>query len=331
VLGGDPLLITSMDGADFVNTADPLTAAWLQGLGKSVSDVCAAAGLDSQSGTTRAAVLAMRVAGVDHATLVASYRKALQDWRPPAGISKPSPFTTVTVGGKAVEETVITSRGQDLTFYLYGEADILFLVTAQEASLAAEALAYLPGVALPMSCGTGIHGAALVDDASGFRLCLPVSWRSLVPGDAGWVIVYGRGGPATTTFQDFAVPLEPPDADREVNLAVYVRPTTAGSTLAALANAYQDVLTRVKPPARDIAQTAVTLPAGAALRLTAIHTRTLGALVLDDRYDVYILVDNGRSYYLVFTSSDATRDHYAPVFLTIAESLSFLTPTPTGP
>ncbi|MGH2407709.1 MAG: hypothetical protein ACRDF7_06500 [Candidatus Limnocylindrales bacterium] len=144
MIGGDPLFIVSMNGADFLKTADPLTADWLHGLGKTASDVCAAVGIDRRSGTTRVAIIAMRVAGADHTTLVASYVQVLRDWRPPAGLSTPSPFTTATVGGKSVAVTTIVSQGQAVTFYLYGEADILILVTALDAALAAEALAYLP-------------------------------------------------------------------------------------------------------------------------------------------------------------------------------------------
>lgn len=178
-------------------------------------------------------------------------------------------------------------------------------------------------------------GTPLVDQASGISLCLPANWRRLAPGDASWVSIYGAQDSQTERdvaagiIQDFALPLEPRDDDRLVNLAVYVRPIAGDMTLAALGDAYRATLEGVG--AHDIVRSDVALPAGPAVRLAGLRPHTLGGSGFDDALDVYILSDGHRAYHVVFVSSAEARGYYAPIFLGVAASLRYLAPGASGP
>jgi hypothetical protein len=184
-------------------------------------------------------------------------------------------------------------------------------------------------------CQVADQGTPLVDQTSGFSLCLPANWRRLVVGDPSWVTIYGvRDSPterdvADGIVQDYALPLEPRDEDRLVNLAVYVRPIPSDMTLAALGDAYQATLDRVA--AHDLVRSDVALPAGRAVHLTALRPHTLGASGFNDAVDAYVLSDGRRAYHVVFVSSTEWRIYYAPIFLSMVSSLRYLTPDPSNP
>jgi hypothetical protein len=136
-LGGAKLLKASMKGSDFVaqQTSSPELVAWLNSVGKSLNDVSAAYAFDV-TGASGGGIFAFRVAGVDHVTLIAGLQKSLQ------ASDNTITWTSATVGGKSVE----TSKGSSETgtMYLYGAADVIFMVVAKDAAAAAEALSKLP-------------------------------------------------------------------------------------------------------------------------------------------------------------------------------------------
>jgi hypothetical protein len=183
-------------------------------------------------------------------------------------------------------------------------------------------------------CKVADQGTSLVDEASGISLCLPANWRRLAPGDAAWVTIYGVRDSQTERdlaagiIQDFALPLEPRDDDRLVNLAVYVRPIPGDMTLAALGDAYRATL--AEAGAHDILRSDVALPAGPAVTLAGLRPHTLGASGFDDAFAVYILSDGRRAYHVVFISSAEARGYYASIFLGVASSLRYLAPAQSG-
>ena len=132
-LGGHALTKFSMNGNDFVNQQASTNAelvAWLNSLGKSLNDVSAAYAFDVTGGN--AGVFAFRVNGVDHTTLLNGLQTAMASQAPD--------WTTTNLGGKSVKTT--TESGN--TEYLYGTADLIFVVFTPDQATAAEALAALP-------------------------------------------------------------------------------------------------------------------------------------------------------------------------------------------
>ena len=197
-------------------------------------------------------------------------------------------------------------------------------VTAALACLVA-ACGLFPPDAATQACATPAEGTSLSAPEHGIELCLPPSWRDLRPGDPGWVVVHGGAGQrverdvAEGIIQRFAVPLAPRDEDVTVNLALYVRPIEAGTTLEEVGDQYVDVLEQFDTG--EVLREDVALPAGPAIRLTSARTRGEGADALLERLVVYTLIGAGRSYHLVFVSRETSADAYAPVFEAIARSV----------
>lgn len=187
----------------------------------------------------------------------------------------------------------------------------------------------------PLDCAVEGQGTLLLDEASGFSVCLPANWRRLAPGDDGWLTIYGVRDPvpeqdvASGVIQDYALPLEPRDEDRLVNLAVYVRPIPVGTTLPELGDAYQDTLERVG--GHVIVRSTASVPAGPIEHLTALRPHTLGGSGFDDVVDAYILLNGQRTYHLVFVCSAEWQERYAPVFLSVVDSFRYVTPGASSP
>ena len=139
-IGADTLTKFSWSGPDFIKTANSDNAelvAWLQALGKSLNDVSAAGAFDISTSGSGGTILAFRVNGVDHSTLLSSLQTAIAK-----GMDTPPTWTAATVGGKSVQQAPTDSSGE--TQYLYGVADIVFIVVAKDQAWATEALSKLP-------------------------------------------------------------------------------------------------------------------------------------------------------------------------------------------
>ena len=136
-LGGAKVTKASMKGSDFVNSSSSnaeLTA-WLNSVGKSLNDVSAAFGFVA-SGSSGSAVLAFRVQGVDNAKLVDAFKSS-------SNISGTTmTWTSTNVGGKNVQEA--KDPDTQTSTYVYGTADLLFLVETNDTKIAQEALQHLP-------------------------------------------------------------------------------------------------------------------------------------------------------------------------------------------
>jgi hypothetical protein len=189
------------------------------------------------------------------------------------------------------------------------------------------ACGFLGGDPAAQACATADEGHQVRDEADGFELCLPPSWRDLAVGDPGWVTVYGRGESTTEsqvrdgTIQSFAVPLAPRGDDPAANLAVYVRQAPANETLTAVAERY--VATLEKNGATVTDRHDLTLPAGPAVLITS--TRRPGKISPTvDRLLAYILVHGGHTFHLLYVSQDETADAFAPMFDASVRSLRFL-------
>jgi hypothetical protein len=135
-IGTATLTKLSWSGQDFVNanTGSPELKTWLESLGKSLSDVSAAAAFDVTGGTS---IFAFRVNGVDHTTLFTAFQQAAIK----SG-ETPTPYTNQTVGGKQV--AVAPANGTGESNYVYGVADLIFIVSTKDPATAAEALSKLP-------------------------------------------------------------------------------------------------------------------------------------------------------------------------------------------
>ena len=135
-LGGVTLQKSSWSGTDFVNQNSTNTelVAFLQSLGKSLSDISAAAAF---SPTFDNSIFAFLVNGVDHNILISEFQKAEN-----TGLDTPIPWTSATVGGKSVFQATTDTAGEMI--YLYGVADLFFEVTSNDPAIAAEALSKLP-------------------------------------------------------------------------------------------------------------------------------------------------------------------------------------------
>ena len=136
-LGGAKVTKASMKGSDFVNSSSSNAElkAWLDSVGKSLNDVSAAFEFVA-SGTSSSAVFAFRVAGVDNGKLIDEFKKS-SDTSGPA-----MTWTSANVGGKNVQKA--TDSSQNATVYLYGSADLMFIVETNDPAIAQEALSHLP-------------------------------------------------------------------------------------------------------------------------------------------------------------------------------------------
>lgn len=139
-LGGHTLTKASMKGSDFVNqsTQSPELIAWLNSLGKSLNDISVAYAFD-MSGTTPSFIFAFRVAGVDHTTLFNAMQEAAAK-----SSEAPTDFTQQTIAGKSVQVATTSTSGISTTQYVYGAADVIFLIETSDQATAQEALSHLP-------------------------------------------------------------------------------------------------------------------------------------------------------------------------------------------
>jgi hypothetical protein len=136
-LGGVKLTKASMKGNDFVNSSSSNAEfkAFLDSVGKSLNDVSAAFAF-AMAGSSPAGVFAFRVQGVDNSKLIDAFRKSMNT------SGKTLTWTSANVGGKNVQQAKDTSANS--TLYLYGTNDLVFFVTTNDATIAAEALSHLP-------------------------------------------------------------------------------------------------------------------------------------------------------------------------------------------
>ncbi len=174
-------------------------------------------------------------------------------------------------------------------------------------------------------------GMPMVDEAFGFSLCLPGHWRDLRAGDPGWAFVYE--GEETQFERDvaggvlnhFAVPLDPPDADGAVHLAVYAGPTDPAFTIGQLAEDYAGQLRERGDT--DATWSMVDLPVGEVAELTASTLNEISDVPQLDWLDAFIVVTPGSTYYLLFKSSLESRTTYERQFEQIAATFRLLPAT----
>jgi hypothetical protein len=179
-------------------------------------------------------------------------------------------------------------------------------------------------------CDTWPGRSVLITDfESGFSLRAPSNWRRLEPGDAGWVTLFGTYGSsveqsvADGTIADFIVPVDPPDPDRNVNLAIYVYPVPTGGTLDTIARQTLGSLVR-QHNFVDIADRGDgDLPAGRAAHITSVRTELPGEAPKRDAVEAYLLIHEGLAYNVGFVSSEATAGHYSETFGCIIASLQW--------
>jgi hypothetical protein len=135
-LGGVKLTKASYKGSDFVNStqSNEEFKTWLNSVGKSLNDVSAAFGF-AASGTSGSAIFAFRVQGVDNSKLIDAFKTSMDT-------SSTMTWTSANVGGKNVQKS--EDPDTKTAIYLYGNADLLFFVTTNDAKVAEEALSHLP-------------------------------------------------------------------------------------------------------------------------------------------------------------------------------------------
>lgn len=199
----------------------------------------------------------------------------------------------------------------------------------------------VPSASLAADCSAVTDGVTLDAPTSGLSLLLPKGWRQLLPGDAAWRTVFGNDSGVETSLKDgtmqaFALPLDTPDAQL-LSLAVYARPTTESSLLA-LGEDYASVMQRVivtdYASATVVGEHLVSLPAGAAYRIEASMHYTGTATprpdlpTWDDRELAYVLLKDGRSYYLVFRGKEAAFTGQLDRMECMAQSLRLTNPVP---
>jgi hypothetical protein len=101
-----------------------------------INDVTSAIGIGiDQANGTAVSIFALRVAGADEGTLRDQFKQVMEQ-------NGSNTLTEQTVGGKSV--LAIADSSGDVTTWMYVHSDIVFVVGASSADLAAEALAALP-------------------------------------------------------------------------------------------------------------------------------------------------------------------------------------------
>ena len=171
--------------------------------------------------------------------------------------------------------------------------------------------------------------ASINDEASRFTHVLPPGWVQLRAGDEGWVTVYGKHDSPVEqqvgdgTIQYYALPLPVQADDGTLNLAVYVRPTPSGMTLAEHADVYKTTLESAQD-IREIQRDELDVGAGHAVRLSGPRSDNAGQGPVAVRLTAYILLSGNRVYFLDFVSKESTSPRYSRVFLSVMESLRFL-------
>jgi hypothetical protein len=182
-------------------------------------------------------------------------------------------------------------------------------------------------------------GMPLVDEAFAFSLCLPGHWRDLQAGDPGWALVYE--GRATQFERDvaggvldhFAVPLDPPDPDGAVHLAIYVSPARTSATIGQIAEDYARQIRERGDT--DAAWSLLTLPVGEVAELTASTLNDISDVPQLDWLNAFIVVTPDSIYYLLFKSSLESRATYERQFESITATFRLLprpspNPLPSG-
>ena len=185
------------------------------------------------------------------------------------------------------------------------------------------------------TCPSSKAGRVLADSQWVFQLTMPSTWRSLRPGDAGWVTMYQQHGTVTEQqvsdgyIQDYAVPLEDESARNDANLTVYVDSMEGDEKgLYMEAVNYADVIRRATK-GDATAVDFLALPAGQAVRIVGTHPDP-------DQPDwlwhltAYLLYHGEYRYSLVLVAPEAKATTYAPIFDCIATSLQFLPARPTA-
>jgi hypothetical protein len=137
-VGGITITYQYATGAGVLNSGGitPQIQAFLDQVHASASDISSAIGRGVDSATSSAiGIYALRVAGADEGVLRDAFRQAMEE-------NSSVAFVEQTVGGKQV--LAIPSQGPEPPTYMYVHSDVVFVVGASSADLAAEALAALP-------------------------------------------------------------------------------------------------------------------------------------------------------------------------------------------
>jgi hypothetical protein len=202
-----------------------------------------------------------------------------------------------------------------------------------------------PSPSLAEVCPSAADGVALQDGASGISLVMPKGWHNMVPGDPAWRTIYGEKGSPTEadlrdgSTQDFALPLDTPDA-RLLSLVIYVRPTDA-TDVVSVGGDYASVWERAHfdedyDLADVIARRKTTLPAGDAFMIEATM-RYIGKVTpkpdiasWDDHMLAYVLLRDGRAYYLVFRGKEANFARHLDEMACMAQSINLADPSTGG-
>ncbi|MGH2454691.1 MAG: hypothetical protein ACRDHD_00310 [Candidatus Limnocylindria bacterium] len=139
-IGGIELQKTSMQGADFINSAsgDPGTERFLEDLDVDPEDIAVALGFGGTDATSGVGIFVFRAAGAETDRLLEVFKASSDVER-----TSPLAWEAATVAGKDVERTVDPEAG-DQVIYLYARGDILFLVSASTEEDAEEAIGALP-------------------------------------------------------------------------------------------------------------------------------------------------------------------------------------------
>ena len=130
----------SLTGLEFSSSADLAFGQFLQDIGVSGAAVSVASGFGASTAAPPSSVLvlAIRVRGATQEQIVSTFRHALE-----ASIDRPYSVTAQTVSGKEV--LVAVAQGvDDPPTYFYARDDVMFLASASDDALAAEAISLLP-------------------------------------------------------------------------------------------------------------------------------------------------------------------------------------------
>ena len=121
---------------------------------------------------------------------------------------------------------------------------------------------------------------------------------------------------ANGVLDHFMVPLEPPDADSAVHLAIYVLPKPTGTTIGLITEDYARQL-RERGDG-DVAWSMTSLPIGEVAELTSSTLNDISDPPQLDWLDAFIVVTPDSAFYLLFKCSLESRATYERQFQQIA-------------
>jgi hypothetical protein len=173
--------------------------------------------------------------------------------------------------------------------------------------------------------------AALVDEALGYRLCMPESWRDLRLNDPAWDQVLGgkflemQRAVGGGRIDHFAVPLDPATDDVDAILVIHSQEVEAAETLEDIRDQFVDSHVEI---GGELVSSEIVEVGGTRAARVVFDLSNVDAATRDGQLIAYLLKIEPSAVYFEFTSDIALADEYEPIFDAMAETIEIADAAP---